>query len=525
MNPMSTPHSLHGILRGSDDPRTSRTFEGRFGRMFRSLPPAEFADEVEDPVSKQKRKRSSEEILTALAEKMFADSAGDSGIPAGYTYLGQFIDHDLTFDPASSLQRANDPDGLVDYRTPRFDLDCLYGRGPVDQPYLYDQTGGAIRMRLGDPLGTPDKNGNPPPDRDLPRNTDSRAMIGDPRNDENVIIAQLHAIFLRFHNRVAEELKKQNGVEPDFDDVQRLVRWHYQWVILYDFLSRLVDKKIYDEVLPHVALKSDPVQNPPKLNFYEPRDEAYIPIEFSAAAYRFGHSMVRPNYHLNRSGVQEIGGPFDIMGPLVKDAVINDLRGFRRFRLDWAVDWSLFFEGVPPPVPLPENPTDKPLQRAEKIDTALAPPLKNLPFDFTAAQPSLAARNLIRGYKMSLSSGQDVAKAMGARVVPDNKMKVLAEVSTTFEQNAPLWYYVLAEAEHMQGGKRLGAVGSRIVMETFVGLMMWDGHSLLRQNPRWTPWAAFPKSKGFAEGREFHMEHLVIAATGMPAAKATAAGS
>src|SRR5215510_7958501 len=172
----------------------SPLFEGKFGRMFRALRPATFGSTVEE----------SEQNLLRLGEAMSADFDApkdgkddeESGIPALYTYLGQFIDHDLTFDPASSLQKQNDPDALVDFRTPRFDLDCVYGRGPDDQPYLYEDDG--KRLLLGRPL-----TGNPrdPRTRDVPRNTPGarspkRALIGDPRNDENVIVSQLHAAFL-----------------------------------------------------------------------------------------------------------------------------------------------------------------------------------------------------------------------------------------------------------------------------------------------------------------------------------------
>src|SRR5713226_887835 len=147
--------------RGSDFHPASTLFEGRFGRMFRTLPPAEFA----------------EEDLKALAAAMIAeheaiptpetkvDDEENQGISAGYTYLGQFIDHDLTFDPASSLQKENDPDALVDFRTPRFDLDCVYGRGPDDQPYLYQDDG--LQLLLGEELD----NGK---DVDIPRNTNDR---------------------------------------------------------------------------------------------------------------------------------------------------------------------------------------------------------------------------------------------------------------------------------------------------------------------------------------------------------------
>src|SRR4051794_39151339 len=220
------PPHVHGVVRGLDAVGSSPQFEGRFGRMFRTLPAAKFSE------------KALKDLATAMvaepeppAPETEIDPEESSVISAGFTYLGQFIDHDLTFDPVSSLQRQNDPDGLVDFRTPRFDLDCVYGRGPDDQPYLYRQDGRT--MLLGEPL-----TGNPadPKARSVPRNTPqagegARAIIGDPRNDENVIVSQLQAAMLRFHNRMA-------GVLPaaGFEEVQRMVRWHYQWVVLHDFL-------------------------------------------------------------------------------------------------------------------------------------------------------------------------------------------------------------------------------------------------------------------------------------------------
>ena len=181
---------------------------------------------------------------------------------------GQFIDHDLTFDPVSSLQRQNDPDGLVNYRTPRFDLDCVYGRGPEDQPYLYRRDG--IKMLLGDPLTG---NENDPGARDLPRirpqdGESERAVIGDPRNDENVIISQLQSAMIRFHNLMADiviaEHKKMAELDPAnsqmmrrtnsevFEEIQRQVRWHYQWIVLNDFLPTIIGKDTFCEIMGQI---------------------------------------------------------------------------------------------------------------------------------------------------------------------------------------------------------------------------------------------------------------------------------
>ena len=421
----------------------------------------------------------------------------DGPIPAGYTYLGQFIDHDLTFDPVSSLQRDNDPASIVDYRTPRFDLDCVYGRGPEDDPYFFWEDG--VRMRLGRRLtNVKEELGYDVPRPEEPdivsRGADDseKAIIGDPRNDENVITAQLHALFLQFHNRVADELERKNGRTPTFAEVQRQVRWHYQWVVLYDFLPRIIRADIYQQLLPHVTnAKQEALQPPlspdstvldrePVLQLYEPEEDAYMPVEFSGAAYRFGHSMVRNKYHLNTNKDRGIGGPLAILS----DDPTMDLRGFRSFRDDWGIEWGLFFEGFDGLTP----------QWALRIDTSLAAPLGKLPFPFSADMPSLAARNLVRGWRLSLPSGQALAERLGEKSLSEDELKLgggklrLSDISDAYLKNAPLWFYILAEAASRgNGGATLGPVGSRIVMETIVGLMWDDGHSFLRQNPNWTP--------------------------------------
>jgi Animal haem peroxidase len=453
------------MMRGADDPTRSRSFTGLFGRMFRNLPPAEL-----------KEKHLMDLGADMISEKSSVpegrDDPRDSKTPAGYTYLGQFIAHDITFDPASSLQRDSDPEALEDYRTPRFDLDSIYGRGPADQPYLYTDD---VHLALGRLLDNKK-------DHDVPRVPSThRAIIGDPRNDENVLISQLHAMFLRFHNQLADR-RKADDKKADFTTVQRLVRWHYQWVALYDFLPTIVDKDTYLDVLPHLAEnKRNLITHPPKLRFYRARENAFMPIEFSAAAYRFGHSTVRRSYRVNTD--EKSGGPFLIF--FAENPALG-LGGSQPFNAGWAVDWTLFFE------PKSAKEADRRVQRARKISTSLADPLANLPFKFAKEMPSLAQRNLIRGKRLNLPSGQAVARAIGANVVPDKELTVgpkfrpLLDVSGEFADNAPLWYYVLAEAQAL-GGERLGPVGSRIVMETFVGLMMRDGHSFLRQDPLWSP--------------------------------------
>lgn len=522
--PAPLPARPHGGVRGANVSRGSILFGGPFGRMFRALPPGDYGDTDKESLA----------ALTKLGKAMSADEdtvqngpdPEESGIPAAYTYFGQFIDHDLTFDPASSLQKQNDPDALVDYRTPRFDLDNVYGRGPDDQPYLYSD---GIRFNLGRPLTGASHNAQA---RDLPRSTptpgigggipDKRAIIGDPRNDENVIISQLQGLFLRFHNHLASTYQS-------FDSAQRAVRWHYQWIILNDFLPTLIAPDILDEVLPHIKAGTDVIADPPRLRFYRARDEAFMPLEFSAAAYRFGHSMVRPEYQLNET----LSGPHPIFAG--NSSTLN-LRGFHEFPAQWAIDWRFFIDLEVMDWGDSKNPSDprnkNRTQLAYKIDTSLVNPLARLPTSVAGDAPhSLGLRNLERGWRMRLPTGQAVARAMGVIPLADADIKIgkftgdpadtltlIADVDPAFAGNCPLWTYVLAETveksvtvktsqgDQIVAARQLGPVGGRIIAETMVGILLSDSSSFLSQDPHWTPDA------DLLEGGKFGLRELIKAA-------------
>lgn len=272
---------LHGSeTRGRDTVPQGSRFEGRFGRMFWNLP-------VFKP---------SKEMLTALVDVMESGSGGDienDTLPAGFTYLGQFIDHDITHDASSSLQRVRDPEARVNFRTPRFDLDSVYGRGPVDSPYLYKR--GTSELLTG--LATTDDRQPINNEPDLPRNSEGVAITGDPRNDENTFVSQLHLLFIKFHNKVVRDTAAA-GFEGDdlFKEAQRLVRWHYQWIVVHDYLKRIVSEEIFNSIL------TNDYKTPfPKIEtlFYDLHRDPFMPVEFSVAAFRFGHSQVKSEYSLN----------------------------------------------------------------------------------------------------------------------------------------------------------------------------------------------------------------------------------
>jgi heme peroxidase len=491
-------------LRGLMSTKTSALFQGRFGRMFRSLPAAKYGKD--DPESRANLMKLGTFMTSSFDPPKDAPDAEESGIPALYTYFGQFIDHDITFDPMSSLIQHTDPDALTDFRTPALDLDNVYGRGPDDQPYMYD---GNVFL-LGDKIG----GGGDPNAQDLPRNNAAprRALIGDPRNDENSIVSQLQGLFLRFHNRT---VKDHPEIDPqtDFAKLQKIVRFHYQFVVLNDFLPRIIHSSVLAD------LKTGGRYDRHKLKFFHWKDEPFMPVEFAVAAYRLGHSMIRPGYRLNDAILLPIFPVSKTIAP--PNGIPEGLTGFRAMNPAWGIDWGRFIDVDVRPYGVdkdpPDGPTKKRLQFAYRLDTSLVTPLSDLPPSVAANPPSLPQRNLIRSFELGLPSGQDVARAMHVTPLKDDQIMIGKAVDepedgdvkgtiatipdlSIFKGNCPLWTYILAEAARNQepvkipvqedktiATPRLGPVGGRIVAEVFLGMMFGDTDSLLNLEPSWQP--------------------------------------
>ena len=251
-----------------------------------------------------------------------------------------------------------------------------------------------------------------------------------------------------------------------FNEAQRLVRWHYQWIILHEFLPKTVGQAVVDDILENGRL------------FYHWRNEPFIPVEFAVAAYRFGHSQIRPGYIANFEG--DNGGEFRVhifnaeLDHSVPDP--DDLAGGKRAPRRF-IDWPTFFDL--------EDGRSKPNKR---IDTKLSSPLFALPFvapNLPTNPRSLAQRNLLRHLTFSLPSGQRVARRMKAEALSAADLSDLEPLA--FHKRTPLWFYVLREADVVENGERLGPVGGRIVAEVFIGLLEGDRTSYLRQDPDWTP--------------------------------------
>lgn len=435
------PDRVHGSEpRGLSNTPRQRSYDGRFGRMFGALA----SSPAFDPESPE-----DDALLRDLSVAMQdADGPGQDNpaFPAGYVYLGQFVDHDLTFDPSSQLQRRNDEDGLLNFRTPRYDLDSVYGSGPDDEPFQYDPAlHGGFGLLVEGGL-------------DLPRNSRGRALIGDPRNDENGIVSQLQVAFLRLHNRLLEQEAANTAAPREaFERAQRSAQWHYQWVVAHDFLRRVIGDELHARLLrrvPDEAGERDSVRLP----HYRHKAHPYLPVEFSVAAYRFGHSQVRDRYSINGSFERPLFSPTG-----------DDFRGFQALRPGWHASWPFFFE-------LDESGP----QLSRAIDPGLAASLRTLQGG-TGDDADLALRNLRRGAALGLPSGQAVAAAMGLEPLKDEQL------APAPAGRAPLWFYVLHEAKELAEGLHLGPVGGRIVGETLLGLLRADPQSYLTLEPSWTP--------------------------------------
>ena len=489
-------------LRGLMSTAKSLNFEGRFGRMFRSLPAGTYGKTDDD--SRNALMQLGKLMTSSFDPPKDGFDGEESGIPALYTYFGQFVDHDVTFDPMTTLIQHSDPDALTDFRTPALDLDNVYGRGPGDQPYLYDN--GGPKFLLGDPLA----NGAP----DLPRNnaTPARALIGDPRNDENSIVSQFQALMLRFHNRLVAEDKKN----LDLPALQQIVRWHYQWVVIHDFLPKIVSGPVLE------ALKTDGKYDQKKLEFFHWKNDPFMPVEFSVAAYRLGHSMIRPGYRLN-----DDDGTLLPIFPVSSEGLPDGLTGFQAMAKNRGIDWGRFIDlegdiraygGDPDKVKPANSDMKRRLQFAYRIDTSVVTPLSLLPASVASdPPPSLPQRNLLRGFELGLPTGQNVARAMKVTPLTDDQIiigkavdspsgdDVLGPLSkipelSPFKGKCPLWTYILAEAANHRttldiavtpatkiGTPQLGPVGGRIVAEVFLGMLFGDNDSFLSAEPDWVP--------------------------------------
>src|SRR5215510_14957677 len=418
-----------------DEFRRSRASD--FARMFPRLSPFQ----------------PNEALLIALSEGMREPDGFDgnnvNAVGAGFTFWGQFLDHDVTLmvEPLGSADRSLR--GLLNGRTAFLDLDSVYGGGLQGSPQLYDRRG---RFLFATPNGFEDFQRDP---------ATGVAVLVENRNDENLIIAQLHIAFQKFHNHYIDK-----GLS--FKAAQQQVRWHWQWIVVNEFLPTMVGQDVVNRFLTRDRFGRPKVRQ----EFFDPGRSVrpQMPIEFAVAAYRFGHSMVRNAYAMNEGGFTAI---FNAEG--------TDLRGSRPIPPELEIDFINFFQ-------IPGGPPPRNVFR--KIDSLISPNLFILPIGPVVASAdtpvvqSLALRNLLRGARLGLPSYHDVATAMGITPLSN---EMLGLTDPAWGGKAPLWYGILKESEVLHNGARLGPTGGRIVAEVILGLIDTDDDSYFNARRPWAP--------------------------------------
>ena len=403
----------------------------------------------------------------ALVETMRTQTVTDGPADAGMTFLGQFIDHDITLDATSSIGTRIDPRSIRNVRTPALDLDCVYGDGPEASNHMYSKKHGGFLLfgREDSPL-------------DLARNCEGTAMIGDFRNDENILVSQVQGAFICLHNILMShaaskaETKSdihacaQMGVRKavwddmvkeelqDFEEVRRFVRLHYQWIILNEFLPAFVHPDVVKEVLHH-----DPFHDQGPI----------MPAEFSVAAYRFGHATVQPSYVLKAD----------------QNAIdLFKMTGFGKRGPESDIELGQFFGPA--------------AQKALPVGTKMAGTLFELPdnivgdgldwggFHIPVAQAKkLGLRNILRDRTaLQIASGQQMAAKLG--LAPLHAPQALKDHHI---DKTPLWFYCLQEAQEKGAGKLTG-VGGAIVASVIIRLLKLDPESVWHVSD-FEPWSGF----------------------------------
>jgi hypothetical protein len=444
-----------------------------------------------------------------LGERMTANpevSRADSKIPAGYTYFGQFVDHDISMDTtkqevegddsATDTVEPTDDNILSQGRSPSLDLDSLYGTTVGVRADLV--SGALFHIDNTTPLAPGAFQGHSEKalPYDLPRRGPERkALIGDPRNDENLAVAQTHLMWLKFHNQIASTLTRQNpGTDPMMilSMARDLVTRHYQYIVLHDFLRRMIDAEVYDDII---------VNGNRKVLTQGPAEIMFMPLEFSVAAYRHGHSMVREVYDWNLNFRADGEGRGTLAELFRFSRVSGDMRMLPNLPSNWIPDFRRLYDLADFDFPALSKSEAGQLNFAKSLDPYLAPTMASLPeinMMPEALRPpfsNLAALNLRRGSMRALPSGQDISRALPSvkmltkkqmRDVIDSDFDQVMENLDMYERT-PLWLYVLLEAKAVGKGDAMGPLGSTLLADVFRTLVLTSRTSILSPGHTWTP--------------------------------------
>jgi hypothetical protein len=434
-----------------------------------------------------------------------APEAENPTIPAVFTFVGQFLDHDMTF---NGLNLYDEQDGdllklkkdeAIDFASPQVDLDSVYGernygkknRADPKTELSYEEiyhTDGRFKLRR---LGPNAYDVRRCVDETRP-NLVGSAYVYDPRNDENQVLLQIHLLLMRVHNKYLEQVYKQHPeLKRDNKDdgkkaalLARMEVVHtWQRVLLDDYLPRVCKKSVLTKTIDEAKQASESGDWEQSGLKYKPAPDGTLKMvhEF-AIAFRFGHSMLRTAYKMNGFGPVQLFNNRDLMRK-------GDLRGGMPLPMSHVVDWDVFF---------PENEFDSSLSL--KIDTMVTPVVFDLPEstipDAVKTTGNLPERNLVRSREIDVASGEDMAAYFGLTSLDRFEVEANDAAHYLFEADVdtyahedgtgeppksdpdkgfkdtrfktPLWYYVLREAELKESGERLGELGSHIVAQVVV---------------------------------------------------------
>lgn len=453
------------------------------------------SDRHQDPLGstfgllpKLKSAEFSKSQLEQLAKLMTTNQTRLSDIPAGYTYFGQFIAHDIS--------KVSRPDQEVDAFSPypSLELDSVYGRGICDLDTSIEPDTGLFSI------------GETSSGRllDLPRDSEGRAVIADARNDENAIISQFHVQWMKYHNNLVSR-SEDRSPEARFEFARQATIATYQETVLNSFLRVFTSDLVYEKVVDDKKRFLEYPRTPP--------DEAVVPLEFAAAAFRFGHSMVVPFYDLNAETTVTTEKLLRMTGRL-------GMGEHHRLPDSWVIDWRKFFRI--------DGATS--VNRAFSIDPRIISELKSL-----GDNPAhLALRNLSSGNRLGLPSGQALARVVCQTAHEEIEVRVFESIDDFFDakyfephlkqleravlsehclyESTPLWYYLLAEdwMEHPQDtgrGQKLGTLGGILVAETLVRLIESSSFSICSSEGR----AVLDRVKTeFFHGLDVTIENLLM---------------